>query len=290
MMHTRLCLLLLGCIVLSAPASAQELFEESNDALTKEIERMYVRGLQFLAQGQTTSGGFKDSPYGTSPGVVGFAVIAYLAHGDDPNHGPYSGNIKRGLNFIISKQDKTTGYIGTTMYNHGFATLALAEAYGAVEDERLGPALEKAISLIVSSQKNNPRGGWRYSPDSTDADTTVSGAQMVALFAARNAGLAVPETAIQTGLKYFKSCQTPEGGLATPQTVDPTPRARQLPRWCLRWPRRRTAPRFAKHLDICERRRKARATGSTISIMVRRRFSTPPRRSGASGTAKTSPS
>ena len=171
MMHTRLWLLLLGCIVLSAPASAQELFEESNDALTKEIERMYVRGLQFLAQGQTTSGGFKDSPYGTSPGVVGFAVIAYLAHGDDPNHGPYSGNIKRGLNFIISKQNKTTGYIGTTMYNHGFATLALAEAYGAVEDERLGPALEKAISLIVSSQKNNPRGGWRYSPDSTDADT-----------------------------------------------------------------------------------------------------------------------
>ena len=81
-----------------------------------------------------------------------------------------------------------------------------------MEDDRLGPALEKAISLIVSSQKNNPRGGWRYSPDSTDADTTVSGAQMVALFAARNAGLAVPETAIQTGLKYFKSCQTPEGG------------------------------------------------------------------------------
>ena len=53
---------------------------------------------------------------------------------------------------------------------------------------------------------------WRCGQSSTDADTTVSGAQMVALFAARNAGLAVPETAIQTGLKYFKSCQTPEGG------------------------------------------------------------------------------
>ena len=98
------------------------------------------------------------------------------------------------------------------MYNHGFATLALAEAYGAVEDDRLGPALEKAIALIINAQKKNPRGGWRYSPESTDADTTVSGAQMVALFAARNAGLAVPESAIQTGLRYFKSCQTPEGG------------------------------------------------------------------------------
>ena len=77
----RFWLLLLGCLALSAPANAQKLFEESDDALTKEIERMYVRGLQFLAQGQLTSGGFKDSPYGTSPGVVGFAVIALLAHG-----------------------------------------------------------------------------------------------------------------------------------------------------------------------------------------------------------------
>ena len=99
---TRFWLLLLGCLALSAPANAQKLFEESDDALTKEIERMYVRGLQFLAQGQLTSGGFKDSPYGTSPGVVGFAVIALIAHGDDPNHGPYSGNIKRGLNNHIN--------------------------------------------------------------------------------------------------------------------------------------------------------------------------------------------
>ena len=202
----------LGCIFLAYTSQAQKLFEENSDALPKEIERMYVKGLQFLSKSQLSSGGFKDNPYGTSPGVVGLAVASMLAHGDDPNQGPYSGNIKRGLNFIISKQNKTTGYIGTTMYNHGFATLALAEAYGAVEDDRLGPALEKAISLIVTSQKKNPRGGWRYSPDSTDADTTVSGAQMVALFAARNAGLAVPETAIQTGLRYFKSCQTPEGG------------------------------------------------------------------------------
>ncbi|MAD25399.1 MAG: squalene--hopene cyclase [Verrucomicrobiales bacterium] len=209
---SRLFLLLLGCLTLGFACKAQKLFEENSDALPKEIEQMYVKGLQFLSKSQLSSGGFKDNPYGTSPGVVGLAIASMLAHGDDPNHGPHSGNIKRGLSFIINQQNKTTGYIGTTMYNHGFATLALAEAYGAVEDDRLGPSLEKAISLIVTSQKKNPRGGWRYSPESTDADTTVSGAQMVALFAARNAGLAVPETAIQKGLKYFKSCQTPEGG------------------------------------------------------------------------------
>ena len=213
MIHrTRLWLLILVCLSVVFPVQAQKLFEESNDLLPREIERMYTRGLQYLVDSQLNTGNFKDKPYGTSPAVVGLAIVAMLAHGDDPVHGPYSQQIKSGINFIISRQNKTTGYIGTTMYNHGFAALALAEAYGAVEDDRLGSALEKAVGLIINSQKKNPRGGWRYSPDSTDADTTVSGAQMVALFAARNAGLAVPESVIQTGLKYFKSCQTPEGG------------------------------------------------------------------------------
>jgi len=54
---------------------------------------------------------------------------------------------------------------------------------------------------------------WRYSPESSDADTTVSGAQMVALLAARNAGIAVPETAIQNGLKFYVSCQSADGGI-----------------------------------------------------------------------------
>src|SRR5207253_17362 len=51
--------------------------------------------------------------------------------------------------------------------------------------------------------------------------TTVSGAQMVALFAARNAGVAVPEEAIQKGLKFFTSCQTPEGGFGYTSASSP---------------------------------------------------------------------
>jgi squalene cyclase len=54
-----------------------------------------------------------------------------------------------------------------------------------------------------------------------DADTTVSGAQLVALFAARNAGIAVPEEAIQKGLKFMRSCQTPEGGFGYTSASSP---------------------------------------------------------------------
>jgi hypothetical protein len=107
------------------------------------------------------------------------------------------------------------------MYNHGFSTLALAESYGAVDDPRLGPALQRAVRLIVSAQAKNSFHAWRYSPEASDADTTVSGAQMVALFAARNAGIPVPEQVIQNGLNFFLSCQTPDGGIGYISPVAP---------------------------------------------------------------------
>ena len=202
-------------------AQAQELFQGGGDVSPSEVDRVYVKGLQYLAKSQISEGRWNEMPYGAEPAVVGLAIIAMLAHGDDPNNGPYTLQVKRGLDYILKQMNPTTGYIGRSMYNHGFATLALAEAYGHVLDERLGPALEKGVRLITSSQARNPFTAWRYSPESVDADTTVSGAQMVALFAARNAGIAVPEDAIQKGLAFFLKCQTPEGGFGYTSATSP---------------------------------------------------------------------
>ena len=192
--------------------SAQELFIESIDLAATKVDSIYVKGLEFLNRTQTPEGNWPDSPYGSQAGVVGLAMVSMLAHGDDPNTGPFSLAIHRGLNFILEQQNEETGYIGPSMYNHGFATLALAEAYGTVNNPRLGNALKQAIKLITTSQANNSNKAWRYTPESKDADTTVSGAQMVALFAARNAGIGVPEDAIQQGIAYFHKCQTSDGG------------------------------------------------------------------------------
>ncbi|MGB0580318.1 MAG: prenyltransferase/squalene oxidase repeat-containing protein [Limisphaerales bacterium] len=214
----RITLLLLFALVL--PARAQQLFIEDSAASPAVIEKMYMRGLQFLAESQTKDGYWAEN-YGSQPGVVGLAVVAMLAHGDDPNNGPFSVPIHRGLQFVLKNQNTETGYIGTTMYNHGFGALALAEAYGAVDNNQLGPGLDKAIQLILLSQKQNPKGAWRYSPESKEADTTVSGAQMVALFAARNAGLGVPQDAIDKGLEFFKRCQSPAGGYGYTSNAGP---------------------------------------------------------------------
>jgi hypothetical protein len=200
-------------IALAAPAAtAQRLYSGSAGLVAGEVDKMYLRGLQYLARTQTAEGNWPDESPSTEAAITSLAIVSLLAHGDDPNFGPYSVTIHHGLEFILKRADAATGYIGPTMYNHGFSTLALAEAYGAVDDPRLGPALQKAVRLIVTAQEENNLHAWRYAPDAKDADTTVSGAQMVALFAARNAGIPVPEKVIQNGLKFFRSCQTAEGG------------------------------------------------------------------------------
>ncbi len=206
-----LALLVPGALAQKSP------FEGPTQFIPVDVDRMYVKGLLFLAKHQSTSGTFsspgRSDHYGQQPGVVGLATVAFLAHGDDPNRGPFAVPIRRGLEFILKSQNKSTGYIGSSMYNHGFATLALAEAYGQVNDKRLGPALRKATDLILNAQKRSRQGGWRYSPESSDADTTVSGAQIVALFAARNAGLGVPQPSIDKALDFLKRCQSADGGI-----------------------------------------------------------------------------
>ncbi len=194
----------------SFAAQAQDPLGRQDDAIPAQAELIYQRGLQYLAKSQNEKGNWNDSA-GTEPGVVGLCVASFLAHGEDPNNGVYAKNIRTGIDYILSQQNEKNGYIGSSMYNHAFATKALAESYGVLDNPRIGPALKKAVELILSSQKNNRFGAWRYTPESRDADTTVTGCQMVTLFAVRNAGIAVPDEAIKKGLAFLASCRGRDG-------------------------------------------------------------------------------
>ena len=207
----RLLTAFLTCCMTAAPqnATAQSPMRTSS-SVPPQVELMYVKGLRYLQNAQKTDGTY-DGTYGREPGIIGFCLMSVLAHGDDPNAGPYATMVRRCVDYILSRQNKVSGYIGDSMYNHGFATLALAEAYGMVRDDRIGPALRKAVTLTLTAQKKNKTGGWRYSPESTDADSTVTGCQIVSLFAARNAGIPVPDEAFERGLKYMASCRDKKG-------------------------------------------------------------------------------
>ena len=203
---------LAGLLVTLAVAPGQDLPRRQDDPIPAQLENLYERGLNYLAKSQNEQGAWNDQ-MGGEPGVVGLAISAFLAHGEDPNHGPYAKSIRRGIDFILSRQREANGYIGNSMYNHGFATLALAEAYGMVDDPRVAPALKKAVDLILSAQSRNPSNAWRYTPDSRDADTTVSGCQIVALLGARNAGIPIPDEAINRGLAYLARCRGSDGSI-----------------------------------------------------------------------------
>lgn len=223
--------LLVGCTLLAwqpARASAQSPIIPSPDLeVTPEIHRAAQRGLAFLARTQTDEGCWPDS-YGQLSGVTGLAILAFMAHGEMPDEGRYGHVIRKAVDYIVSTQQPNGLLVGrrggSIMYSHGFATLALAEVYGQIDDARVGPALEKAAQLIIKSQ--NSLGGWRYNVNSSDADTTVSGAQMIALRAAANAGVEVPIETIRHGVRFYKNCFCPGGGFGYTNNSGPNlPRA-----------------------------------------------------------------
>ncbi|MFT4557385.1 MAG: hypothetical protein ACI93T_001209 [Porticoccaceae bacterium] len=214
-------MLLLG-VALIRPASAQPPNARIGEAVPRDVREIYNKGLQYLVSTQSQAGGWSGGQ--TGPGVTGLGLMVFLASGEDPNFGKYSGNVKRAIRSLITEQDKNTGILGNSMYHHGFAMLGLAEAYGAVDDRRvwpdgkkgrtIGAALELAVRAALTSQKNNTRGAWRYSPSDTEADTSVSGAVLVGLLAARNAGIEVPDTAIDKAISYYTKMTSASGQVA----------------------------------------------------------------------------
>jgi hypothetical protein len=205
-------------------ACAQPPSIKIGEVVPRDVREIYDRGLQYLVSTQNESGDWKGGGE-QGPGVTGMALMVLLASGEDPNFGPYSNNVRRALRNIITQQNASTGILGSSMYHHGFAMLALAEAYGAVDDRSLwsggekshrsiGLALELAVRGAVTSQQKNQFGGWRYSPDSRDADTSVSGAVLVGLLASRNAGIEIPDQVIEKAIKYYTQMTSDQGQVA----------------------------------------------------------------------------
>lgn len=220
-MNGRTMLIMLALLCGGHCAQAQVPLSRSGEAIPRDMREIYDRGLQYLVSTQNESGDWKGGGE-QGPGVTGMALMVLLASGEDPNFGLYSNQVRRALRNIITGQNADTGFFGSSMYHHGFAMLALAEAYGTVDDRNLwaagesnrrsiGVSLELGVRAAITSQKKNTLGAWRYSPDSTDADTSVSGAVLVGLLAARNAGIEVPDEVIDKAINYYVKMTSPSG-------------------------------------------------------------------------------
>jgi hypothetical protein len=200
-----------------SPASLAEepLFSQA-ELITPEAAEAVKQGLAYLAKDQLEDGSFGTSGNGRNVAVVGLAGMAFLAAGSTPGRGEFGENIDRCIDYLLANTAES-GLIaapeGTTrgpMYGQGFAALFLCEVHGMADRPQLRGQLSSAIALIVAAQ--NAEGGWRYTPEPRDADVSVTVAQVMALRAARNAGIAVPRETIDRSIAYVKKCQNDDGG------------------------------------------------------------------------------
>jgi hypothetical protein len=157
--------------------------------------------------------------------------MAMMADGSTPGRGPYGAQVNRCVDYLLANTQPSGFICGPEagygpMYGHGFATMFLAECYGMSPRPELREKLSKAVKIIVNSQ--NKQGGWRYQPVRETADISVTVCQVMALRAARNAGLHVPNETIDRSIDYVKRSQNADGGftyMLTPPGESDFPRS-----------------------------------------------------------------
>jgi hypothetical protein len=212
---------------LALPSGTEEAIPDgsaSKGMITKEAEDAIERGLRYLSSVQYPNGGFGTQQYKNNVAITSLAGLAFMAGGHQPGRGRYGRVVTDALRCVLGSEERNganPGYLhypmGTPhgpMYGHGFGTLFLAEVCGMVPDPRfrdeVRATLKRAVELILVGQ--NQSGGWRYFPRSTDADISVTICQIMALRAARNAGIAVPKSKVDKCVKYVRACQDRRGG------------------------------------------------------------------------------
>ena len=216
-------LVVLGLVVTVAlpPARAAD---DGQPKVDPEARRAIDGALRWLVAQQRPSGGWGERQHKVA--VTGYVLMAFMAAGQLPDEGEHAAAVSRGVHYLadcvradgyIVAPDETMDDKG--MYGHGIATIALAEACGQTgadsDADGVRAKLRRAVHLIVTTQ--NAQGGWRYLPRVADADLSVTVLQVVALRAAKNDGIDVPQRTIDRAVAYVRSCRdvrTGGGGFA----------------------------------------------------------------------------
>lgn len=203
------------------------------ELINQETEDAIRNGLDFIARSQLANGSFSNRKDGVDSAITALASLALMAGGNQPNRGKHGKELANSVDYVVSlAQGAQPGFLNSLnregqiprawalqpgpMYSHGFCTLFLSEVCGmypsAARNNRVRTVLEQAVAFTISAQ--NKEGGWRYDPRPSRADVSVTVAQMMALRAAKHAGILVRKGVIDEGASFIKSCQVSDGGFS----------------------------------------------------------------------------
>lgn len=194
--------------------------------VTPELETAVKAGLKWLANHQEPDGRWSARKHEggremleagrdrqgagarADTGVTALAILAFAASGNTHLEGEHRISVRRGVEFLLSKQDADGSLGGDAqlyefMYCHGMATLALSELVGMTGDAKLRQPLAQAVAYTLAAQ-DPAGGGWRYRPRET-GDTSQFGWQIMALKSASLAGISVPESTWRNAQRFLDS-------------------------------------------------------------------------------------
>lgn len=176
--------------------------------ISDDTQKSIDKALEWLADEQS-----KDGSWGRQSAITSFVLLAFMSQGHLPGQGKYGPEVAKGVkNLLAGARDD--GYLvgpgGGNMYSHGMATLALSQVWGMTGDKEVKKVLKKAIDLIIKTQ--NHEGGWRYEPQPTGADISVTIMMVMALRGAKDSGLNVPKETMEDALGYIKKCHDDRSG------------------------------------------------------------------------------
>ncbi|RMG13875.1 MAG: hypothetical protein D6731_11225 [Planctomycetota bacterium] len=154
-------------------------------------------------------------------GLTSLALLAFMGQGNTPRFGPFKRVVRRGMRWL-RRQQRADGSVGFVegghagAYQQATATMALAEAYGLTRLPSLWRPAERAVAFVLAAR--NPGLGWRYGVRDGRNDTSVTGWMVLALKAARVAGLEVPDEAFAGALAWIDRATSSDGavGYMTP--------------------------------------------------------------------------
>lgn len=197
-----------------ALASRPKFAEHGSDDVTEPPQRAIRRGLDWLAARQKPDGGFgAPRDYARDVGVCALGGLAFLADGI---RDPFHENASRCTKYLLANSRPDGFFQGpgsvthAPLYGHGFAATYLGQVRGWDRRAEVASALNRAIAYLLAAQSKS--GGWHYTSDPEDADVSVTTCQIMALFSAAQAGIAIPRQAIDRGVDFLCRCQNPDGG------------------------------------------------------------------------------